>query len=81
MNILANAFVAAGLCSVFDAEVVHMSMSQLKTRRNKVIRNSIAVRGANYNRSVNGQFRSVTSEQNELQAINKAIRSRQHITI
>lgn len=73
MNTLANAFAAAGLCSTLDAELAPLSLSQLKKRRNEVIKAALSAQGASYNRGTNGQFRSVADEQAELLAINKAI--------
>jgi hypothetical protein len=74
MHKLADAFAAAGLCTEKDAELAGLTLSQLKARRDAVIRASLASQGSAYNRAKDGTFRSTTEEQAELTAINSAIR-------
>lgn len=75
MNKLANAFARAGLCTTQDADVAGLSLKQLTALRDKAVVASIAAQGATFKHGTNGKFRSISEEQAELLAINKAIRS------
>jgi hypothetical protein len=63
MNKLADAFLAAGLCSKLDVELTSLTRGQLKARRTKLLQSIVA-----------GE-RSAQDEQDELLALNKAIRA------
>jgi len=75
MLTLADKLAAAGLISQFEADISGLSLGQLKKRRNNILRAAAKEQGSSYRRNSDGKFRATRSEQEQLLALNKAIRA------